>query len=75
MENNETESFFPLDPAHCPNASDGDGYTGPEVENSEDNGSDEDFSSIQKPAFSVEGEPNFESGPPEDGLEYLRRVR
>ncbi|KAL8161789.1 hypothetical protein V2J09_013278 [Rumex salicifolius] len=30
---------------------------------------------IQRPAFLVEGEPDFNSGPPEDGLEYLRRVR
>ncbi|XP_027177089.1 uncharacterized protein LOC113776152 isoform X1 [Coffea eugenioides] len=37
--------------------------------------SDEDYSSIQKPAFFVTGEPDFDSGPPEDGLEYLRRVR
>ncbi|XP_030528188.1 uncharacterized protein LOC115739304 isoform X2 [Rhodamnia argentea] len=33
------------------------------------------FASIQRPAFLVEGEPNFDSGPPEDGLEFLRRVR
>lgn len=39
--------------------------------------SDDDkyYNSIQRPAFLVEGEPNFDSGPPEDGLEYLRRVR
>ncbi|XP_044478646.1 uncharacterized protein LOC123205694 [Mangifera indica] len=42
---------------------------------SEDSDSDEDYSSIQRPAFLVEGEPDFDSGPPEDGLEYLRRVR
>lgn len=42
---------------------------------SEDYDSDEDYSSIQRPAFLVEGEPDFDSGPPEDGLEYLRRVR
>lgn len=41
----------------------------------EDYDSDEDYASIQRPAFLVEGEPNFDSGPPEDGLEYLRRVR
>ncbi|XP_057959900.1 uncharacterized protein LOC131152195 [Malania oleifera] len=44
-----------------------------EGECSED--SDEYYSSIQRPAFYVAGEPNFDSGPPEDGLEYLRRVR
>ncbi|CAH9083397.1 unnamed protein product [Cuscuta epithymum] len=37
--------------------------------------SDDDCISIQRPAFFVEGEPDFDSGPPEDGLEYLRRVR
>ncbi|KAK1289182.1 hypothetical protein QJS10_CPB18g00439 [Acorus calamus] len=37
--------------------------------------SDDEYHSIQKPAFHVEGEPDFESGPPQDGLEYLRRVR
>lgn len=42
-------------------------------EDSED--SDEYYASIQRPAFLVKGEPNFEAGPPEDGLEYLRRVR
>lgn len=36
--------------------------------------SDGDYS-IQKVAFRVKGEPDFDSGPPEDGLEYLRRVR
>lgn len=37
--------------------------------------SDKDSGSIQRPAFFVTGEPDFESGPPEDGFEYLRRVR
>ncbi|XP_010550504.1 PREDICTED: uncharacterized protein LOC104821356 [Tarenaya hassleriana] len=41
----------------------------------EDDDSDEDYNSILKPAFAVEGEPDFDSGPPEDGFEYLRRVR
>ena len=41
----------------------------------EDDSSDEDYASIQRPAFMVDGEPNFDSGPPEDGWEYLRRVR
>ncbi|KAF5749299.1 hypothetical protein HS088_TW04G01265 [Tripterygium wilfordii] len=44
-------------------------------EYTEDEDSDEDYASIQRPAFLVEGEPDFDSGPPEDGLEYLRRVR
>ncbi|CAA2999391.1 Hypothetical predicted protein [Olea europaea subsp. europaea] len=46
-----------------------------EVECSEDDTTDEDYSSVQKPAFFVKGEPDFDSGPPQDGLEYLRRVR
>ncbi|XP_021679554.2 uncharacterized protein LOC110664253 isoform X2 [Hevea brasiliensis] len=46
-----------------------------EEEYDEDEDSDEDYASIHRPAFLVEGEPDFESGPPEDGLEYLRRVR
>ncbi|CAL1404646.1 unnamed protein product [Linum trigynum] len=41
----------------------------------EEDDSDDDYASIQKPAFHIEGEPDFDSGPPEDGLEYLRRVR
>ncbi|KAH6770305.1 hypothetical protein C2S52_015108 [Perilla frutescens var. hirtella] len=40
----------------------------------EDDDSDEEYS-IQRPAFFVAGEPDFDSGPPQDGLEYLRRVR
>lgn len=40
----------------------------------EDEDSDDSFS-IQRRAFLVEGEPDFDAGPPEDGLEYLRRVR
>ncbi|KAI3470123.1 hypothetical protein Pfo_026786 [Paulownia fortunei] len=46
-----------------------------EGECSQDDDSDEDYSSIQRPAFLVTGEPDFDSGPPQDGLEYLRRVR
>ncbi|EHA8589066.1 hypothetical protein COCNU_scaffold007880G000070 [Cocos nucifera] len=41
----------------------------------EDDSSSDEYESIQRPAFSVEGEPDFDSGPPLDGLEYLRRVR
>lgn len=40
-----------------------------------DDDSDDEYGNIQKPAFLVEGEPDFDSGPPLDGLEYLRRVR
>jgi len=35
----------------------------------------DDYNSILRPAFEVDGEPDFSTGPPEDGLEYLRRVR
>ncbi|BAT93543.1 hypothetical protein LR48_Vigan02g273300 [Vigna angularis] len=41
----------------------------------EDDDSDDNYASIQRPAFLVDGEPNFDSGPPEDGWEYLRHVR
>ncbi|KAL3635017.1 hypothetical protein CASFOL_022071 [Castilleja foliolosa] len=51
------------------------GGSAEEEECVEDDDSDEDYSSIQKPAFLVTGEPDFDSGPPLDGLEYLRRVR
>lgn len=43
--------------------------------NNEDDSSDDEPDSIQRPAFLVEGEPDFDSGPPLDGIEYLRRVR
>uniref|UniRef100_A0A1D1ZA89 Gem-associated protein 2 n=1 Tax=Anthurium amnicola TaxID=1678845 RepID=A0A1D1ZA89_9ARAE len=46
-----------------------------EEESCNEDDSDDEYSSIQRPAFLVEGEPDFESGPPQDGLEYLRRVR
>ena len=42
-----------------------------EVEDQDD--SDEEVS-LQPLAFQVHGEPNFDSGPPQDGFEYLRRV-
>ncbi|KAF3330936.1 Gem-associated protein 2 [Carex littledalei] len=41
----------------------------------DDDISDDSHDGILKPAFYVEGEPDFESGPPVDGWEYLRRVR
>lgn len=43
-----------------------------EEEYTEDN---DDYTSILRPAFAVDGEPDFDSGEPEDGFEYLRRVR
>ncbi|KAL6587701.1 hypothetical protein OROMI_000679 [Orobanche minor] len=41
----------------------------------DDDSGEEDYSSIQRPAFFVTGKPDFDSGPPQDGIEYLRRVR
>lgn len=41
----------------------------------EDEDDSDDEYAIRRPAFLVVGEPNFNSGPPQDGLEYLRRVR
>ncbi|KAI8537645.1 hypothetical protein RHMOL_Rhmol09G0040100 [Rhododendron molle] len=64
----EIDNINPLDPA-C------DLGVGVEEECIEEDDSDEDYSSIQRPAFFVTGEPNFDAGPPQDGLEYLRRVR
>ncbi|KAG0563246.1 hypothetical protein M758_8G015100 [Ceratodon purpureus] len=37
--------------------------------------SEEEVESFQPLAFDVQGEPDFESGEPEDGWEYLRRVK
>ncbi|WJZ88001.1 hypothetical protein VitviT2T_007340 [Vitis vinifera] len=68
------QNLHPLDPAYGHSVGGKDSYADPE-ECSEDSDSDEDYGSIQRPAFLVEGEPDFDSGPPEDGLEYLRRVR
>lgn len=64
-----------LDPA-CSNSIEGEGAdTVLEEAYAEEVDSDDDYASIQRPAFAVEGEPDFDSGPPEDGLEFLRRVR
>nr|DAD26732.1 TPA_asm: hypothetical protein HUJ06_028200 [Nelumbo nucifera] len=41
----------------------------------EDEDSEDEYESIHKLAFLVEGEPDFDSGSPQDGFEYLRRVR
>ncbi|KAL7106112.1 hypothetical protein ACP275_07G090900 [Erythranthe tilingii] len=46
-----------------------------ECSQEEEEDSDDDYGSIQRPVFMVTGEPDFDSGPPQDGLEYLRRVR
>ncbi|KAK6942633.1 Gemin2/Brr1 [Dillenia turbinata] len=71
------DNVNPLDPGYNHNISSEDNPI-IEKEDSEDDEadfSDEDCGTIQRPAFSVSGEPNFDSGPPEDGFEYLRRVR
>lgn len=73
--NNETQDASAPDPFCSYSATDEDGHPFQEKECIEDYDSDEDYASIQRPAFAVDGEPNFESGSPEDGLEYLRRVR
>lgn len=57
------------------NGSEFDGMIGGEEDHYEDEDSDSEYFSIQRPAFYVTGEPDFDSGPPQDGLEYLRRVR
>lgn len=67
MSTSDSSTFLPV--------SDETGFSVVEEEFFEDEDSDEDYSSIQRPAFMVTGEPNFDSGPPQDGLEYLRRVR
>ncbi|CAK9171285.1 unnamed protein product [Ilex paraguariensis] len=72
---NEIEIINPLDPACSLSTSDIAKSKIIEGECCEDDESDEDYISILRPAFLVDGEPDFDSGPPEDGLEYLRRVR
>ena len=46
---------------------------GEDMEYEDDN--DDDYEGILKPAFVVDGDPDFESGEPLDSFEYLRRVR
>ncbi|XVF84459.1 hypothetical protein PTKIN_Ptkin17bG0038700 [Pterospermum kingtungense] len=78
MDNNETENIYPLGLTTTTTTCDvgiEEAFIDVEEESIEDNDSDEDYTSILRPAFMVEGEPDFDSGPPEDGFEYLRRVR
>ncbi|XWS35255.1 hypothetical protein CRYUN_Cryun21dG0110400 [Craigia yunnanensis] len=75
MEDNETENLFPLGLTSTHDVGVEDALIDLEEECIEDDDSGEDYTSILRPAFMVEGEPDFDSGPPEDGLEYLRRVR
>ncbi|CAI9290362.1 unnamed protein product [Lactuca saligna] len=69
MGNNEVQNMNQVE--HGVKGSDLDG----EEDYYEEEDSDSDHVSIQRPAFMVTGEPDFDSGPPQDGLEYLRRVR
>ncbi|KAK6944013.1 Gemin2/Brr1 [Dillenia turbinata] len=73
----DNDSMNPLDPGYNHNICSEDNHIieGKGSEDGEAGFSDEDCSTIQKPAFLVRGEPNFDSGPPEDGFEYLRHVR
>ncbi|KAL2563625.1 hypothetical protein AAZV13_20G203300 [Glycine max] len=71
----DSEKVTPVDPSCSHNLVGEDGCSIVKECSEEDDGSDDDYASIQRPAFMVDGEPNFDSGPPEDGWEYLRRVR
>ncbi|KAJ4839337.1 hypothetical protein Tsubulata_029972 [Turnera subulata] len=73
MDEDQVENVNVVDASHS--IRNEDACTFLEEEWSEEDDSDEEYTSIQRPAFAVEGEPDFDSGPPEDGLEYLRRVR
>ena len=74
-ENRDSEKGTPVDPSCSHNLVSEDGCSVAKECSEEYDGSDDDYASIQRPAFMVDGEPNFDSGPPEDGWEYLRRVR
>ncbi|KAG8369531.1 hypothetical protein BUALT_Bualt14G0023200 [Buddleja alternifolia] len=69
------ENVNTSNPAYCLPDGEEIGCSIVEEECGQDDDTDEDYSSIQRPAFLVTGEPDFDSGPPQDGLEYLRRVR
>ena len=74
MEVDGVQNVDLLDPA-CSNSIEGEGSdTVLEDVYGEEVDSDDDYASIQRPAFAVEGEPDFDSGPPEERLEHLRRV-
>jgi hypothetical protein len=46
-----------------------------DFEDADEEDDDESDEELMPRAFAVEGEPNFEAGPPADAQEYLRRVR
>lgn len=73
VEGDHLDNLNVSDPSSLP-VSDEIGSSVVEEDDYEDDDSDEEYS-IQRPAFMVTGEPDFDSGPPQDGLEYLRRVR
>ncbi|KAJ4969269.1 hypothetical protein NE237_015970 [Protea cynaroides] len=72
---NDSKELNPLDLSGGDYGNSNDHASVIEDEYTEDEDSDSDYDNIQRRAFLVEGEPDFESGPPQDGLEYLRRVR
>ncbi|CAK7327512.1 unnamed protein product [Dovyalis caffra] len=75
MEGDGVQNVDLLDPG-CSRSIQGEGADAVlEEEYGEEDDSDNDYASIQRPAFVVEGEPDFDSGPSEDGLEFLRHVR
>ncbi|CAK7323113.1 unnamed protein product [Dovyalis caffra] len=75
MEGDGVQNVDLLDPG-CNSSIQGEGVDAVlEEEYGEEDDGDNDYASIQRPAFVVEGEPDFGSGPPEDGLEFLRLVR
>ncbi|KAJ9555439.1 hypothetical protein OSB04_010053 [Centaurea solstitialis] len=71
----EMQNMKQVDNVSGVNGNDLDDSVGGEEDYYEDEDSDAELFSIQRPAFVVTGEPDFDSGPPQDGLEYLRRVR
>lgn len=74
VDSDHLENMITSDPSSCPPICDEIGSSVEKEDYCEDDDSEEEYS-IQRPAFSVSGEPDFDSGPPLDGLEYLRRVR
>ena len=59
----DSEKVTPVDPSCSHNLVGEDGCSIVKECSEEDDGSDDDYASIQRPAFMVDGEPNFDSGP------------